>query len=81
MKPRCTLQTYDVAIGEAQHFEKIIVKSVFSEAWFCRDCQCDIINKVAVEDRCFGSQRLGRHHVGEGMDSKGLDMLEWLLPG
>ena len=36
-KPRCTLQAHDVAIEVAQHFEKIVVKSVFAEAWFCRD--------------------------------------------
>ena len=33
MKPRCTLQAQDVAIEEAQHFEKNVVKSVFGE--FC----------------------------------------------
>ena len=27
-KPRCTLQAHDVAIEVAQHFEKIVVKSV-----------------------------------------------------
>ena len=36
-KPRCTLQALDVAIEVAQHFEKIVVNSVFCEVWFCRD--------------------------------------------
>ena len=64
----------NVAIEEAQHFEKIVVKSVIGEVWFRRDRQHDIINEVAVEDRCFDSQRLQRHRVGQGMDSKGLDV-------
>ena len=36
-KPRCALQARDVAIEVAQHFEKIVVKSVFGEVWFRRD--------------------------------------------
>ena len=36
-KPRCTLQDHDVAIEVAQHFEKIVVKSVVGEVWFRRD--------------------------------------------
>ena len=67
-KPRCTLQAHNVAIEEAQHFRKISVKSVFGKVcsvWFRSDCRRDIINEVAVEDRCFGSKRLRRHHVGE----------------
>ena len=34
-KHRCTHQAHDVAIEVAQHFEKIDVKSVFCEVWFC----------------------------------------------
>ena len=60
----------NVAIEEAQHFEKIVVKSVFEskdfdEVWFRCNRRRDIINEVAVE------YRWGR---GEGMDSKGLDI-------
>ena len=36
-KPRCTLQAHDVAIEVAQHFGKIVVKSVFCEVWFSCD--------------------------------------------
>ena len=54
-KPRCTLQAHDVAIEVAQHFGKIVVKSVFCEVWFCSDCRRYIMNEVAVEDHYFGS--------------------------
>ena len=40
----------NVAIEEAQHFEKIVVKSVFGEVWFRSDCRHDIINEVADDN-------------------------------
>ena len=40
-KPRSTVQAHDVAIEVAQHFEKIVVKSVFGEGCFRRDCRRD----------------------------------------
>ena len=62
-KPRCTLRAHDVIIEVAQHFGKIVVKSIFSNIWLRYDWQHDIINKVAVEDRSFGSQGLRRHSI------------------
>ena len=88
-KPRCTLQTHDVASSSqnkyttevpdqkqaiskgslgtlggtdhlkgwdrvtfllevAQHFGKIVVKSVLGEVWFRSDCRRNIINEVAL---------------------------------
>ena len=44
------VKAHNVAIEVAQHFEKIVVKSVFGEVCFRSDCRCDIINEVAVED-------------------------------
>ena len=77
-KHRCTLQVHYVAIEVAQHLGKIIVKLVSSEIWFHREWLCDIIYKVPVQYRCFGSQRLQRHRVWEGVDSKGLDVCNTL---
>ena len=41
-KLRCTLQAHNVAIGVAQHFGKVVVKSVFSEGCFRRYWRRDI---------------------------------------
>ena len=49
------LRAHNIAIEVAQHFEKIVVKSIFGEIWFRSDCRCDIINEIVVEDSCFGS--------------------------
>ena len=56
-KPRCNLQAHNVTIEEGLHFRKIAVNSVFGVESVKSGSIAtvnDIINEVAVEDRCFG---------------------------